>query len=288
MSPRCELLLPVRGVQAFDNACTRTLGLPIELLMEHAGILVAQQARAMLRARRTRRTAASAYSVIVLAGPGNNGGDGAVAARLLSVAGERVLLCRIAPASACSPLCRQQLRRAKLAGVAVQPWSRCKQELLASPLVIDAMFGAGFGAGLGAGLRRPLQGNALAACKLLAQSREHEPKAARGNSSPRVLAVDVPSGMQGDTGEALGGICIHADVTLCLTARKPCTLVPHAKPFCGRVVVAPLPVAPQERYDCMLQAAGALTVPAWEKLAGASQQVPPPAETSRRSRSKAR
>ncbi len=285
MSPRSELLLPVRGVQAFDNACTRTLGLPIELLMEHAGILVAQQARAMLRARRTQRTAASAYSVIVLAGPGNNGGDGAVAARLLSVAGERVLLCRIAPASACSPLCRQQLRRAKLAGVAVQPWSRCKQELLAVPLVIDAMFGAG--------LHRPLQGNALAACKLLAQSRKHQPKAARGNSSPRVLAVDVPSGMQGDTGEALGGICIHADVTLCLTARKPCTLVPHAKPFCGRVVVAPLPVAPQERYDSMLQAAGALTVPAWEKLAGekpagARQQASPLAETSRRSRSKAR
>lgn len=285
MSPRSELLLPVRGVQAFDNACTRTLGLPIELLMEHAGILVAQQARAMLRARRTQRTAASAYSVIVLAGPGNNGGDGAVAARLLSVAGERVLLCRIAPASACSPLCREQLRRAKLAGVAVQPWSHCKHELLASPLVIDAMFGAG--------LRRPLQGNALAACKLLAQSRERHPKAARDNPSPRVLAVDVPSGMQGDTGEALGGICIHADVTLCLTARKPCTLVPHAKPFCGRVVVAPLPVAPHEQYESMLQAAGALTVPAWatqvrEKPAGARQQVPPPAGTSRRSRSKAR
>jgi hydroxyethylthiazole kinase-like uncharacterized protein yjeF len=277
-----DLVLPVLGVRAFDDACVQKLGLSIELLMEHAGASVAAQARRMLlakqgpaKARRSRaRVMRSGASVIVLVGPGNNGGDGAVAARLLAASDLSVTLCVVSPASACSELCQTQVERARRAGVRTLSWAACERAMAKCPLVIDAMFGAG--------LSRPLRGSAAKACKALACRTD----------MCEVLAVDVPTGMQGDSGEALGGLCVRADVTLCLTARKPCTLVAGAQLLCGRVVVGRLPIVSRTRYDAMLRAAGAVPVKAWDRAQLLAGQALQPALLrscpSRRSRSRAR
>ncbi|HYV87842.1 MAG TPA: NAD(P)H-hydrate epimerase, partial [Candidatus Polarisedimenticolia bacterium] len=138
-------------------------------LMERAGVSVA-------------RTAAQRWpgrDMLVLCGPGNNGGDGFVAARRLREAGFRVRLA----------LLGQRERLKGDAALAAADWSEpvlpVSGDLLReSDLVIDALFGAG--------LDRPLTGEALDLVATIAGRRLDS------------LAVDVPSGLAGDSGEILG------------------------------------------------------------------------------------
>lgn len=100
--------------------------------------------------------------------------------------------------------------------------------------IVDAMFGAG--------LSRPLRDEALRAAGLLNTLRK------RGRARPRIIAVDVPSGMHGDLGEPLAsasevGECVHADETVCLTAMKAGLLTPAGRRNAGKVSVARLPIA---------------------------------------------
>lgn len=133
--------------------------------------------------------------VVVLCGPGNNGGDGFVAARHLQRAGWPVRLALLA---------ERGMLKGDAAGAAgtwdgaIERWS---DDLLAEhPLVIDALFGAG--------LARPIDGEAGAAIDRVN---------ATGLS---VVAVDVPSGLHGDTGEVLGR-AVRAEITVTFFRAKP-------------------------------------------------------------------
>ncbi len=93
----------------------------------------------------------------------------------------------------------------------------------AHDLVIDALFGAG--------LDRPLEGAAAALAALTV--------AARKRGEIRVLAVDVPSGLNGDTGRPMdGGLCFEADVTVTFFRKKPGHLLYPGRDLCGEVRVA--------------------------------------------------
>lgn len=133
--------------------------------------------------------------VLVLCGPGNNGGDGFVAARHLVAAGWSVRLAALKDVS--------ELRgdAAEAARLWKGPVATLSPGLLEGrPLVIDALFGAG--------LARPVTGAAAAMIDLV------------GNAGLTVIAVDIPSGLHGDTGNVLGAV-FKADLTVTFCRAKP-------------------------------------------------------------------
>jgi len=177
-------------------------GVPSLTLMDNAGRFVAREARAVL---------GSGRRVVVLCGPGNNGGDGFVAARYLQEGGADVKL---------GLLCEAGALKGDAATMA-QRWSgeagRVSPDMIGgADLVIDALFGAG--------LARPITG--LAA----------EVIAALNQSPVPVVAVDVPSGLDGTTGEALGPV-VEATRTVTFFRRKPGHLLMPGRVLCGPVAV---------------------------------------------------
>lgn len=196
-------ILTVAQMYAADRAAMQA-GIPGPLLMERAGMAVAREAIILCGGR--------PRPVVVLCGPGNNGGDGFVAARHLSAAGWPVQIGLLGDRSA--------LRGD--AAWAAECWAGDVE--LASPdllsgagLVIDALFGAG--------LNRPLDGQALALVQAMV-----------GQGVP-VLAVDVPSGINGDDGVVLGA-APFAEVTVSFFRPKPAHYLYPARSHVGRLVIA--------------------------------------------------
>ena len=159
------------------------------VLMERAGLAVARLAVAW--APRARR-------VQVLAGPGNNGGDGLVAARHLHAAGVAVRVSLLADPSRLPPDAAQALSDAQEAGVAIDIGRLDGGE---ADLFIDAL--------LGIGASRAPKG--LIAAAIADVNARQAP----------VLAVDLPSGLHPDTGTLLGPAAVRASVTLALLTLKP-------------------------------------------------------------------
>jgi NAD(P)H-hydrate epimerase len=153
----------------------------------------------------------SARSVTVLCGPGNNGGDGFATAWLLAEAGWPV---RIALLGSRDRLAGAALHYAQRWQWAIEPMTPAVLD--EAELVVDAIFGAG--------LSRALEG---AAAETLAAAAE------RGLP---IVAIDVPSGVMGDTGEALGAVA--AILTVTFFRKKPGHLLLPGRSLCGELVVA--------------------------------------------------
>ncbi|KWT64892.1 NAD(P)HX epimerase [Hyphomicrobium sulfonivorans] len=182
------------------------LGVPSLALMENAGAGVAAQARLLLPGG-----AGRIARIAVLCGPGNNGGDGFVAARLLRDAGLEVRVALLGNVAA-------------LKGDAAEMAARWAGEIV--PLTADAIAGADLiiDALFGAGLDRPVTGIAAEAI------------AALNGSGVPVLAVDVPSGLDGNTGQPLGPV-VRASHTVTFFRRKPGHLLMPGRALCGGVTV---------------------------------------------------
>jgi hydroxyethylthiazole kinase-like uncharacterized protein yjeF len=206
-----ELLTPAEMAAA--DAAAIAAGVPGAALMQAAGRAVA---RAVLRRFRPVRT-------LVLAGPGNNGGDGYVAARLLEQAGWPVSVAALAPP-----------RPGSDAAVAAARWRGpmlpfTPAEAARAGLVIDAVFGAG--------LTRPVEG--LVAATLAA-------------SGGPLVAVDVPSGLDGATGQ-VRGFAPQAALTVTFFRLKPGHLLFPGRALCGETRLADIglpsavlgPIAPR-------------------------------------------
>lgn len=184
------------------DALAEAAGVPSLDLMEAAGAAVAREAE-----RHFRRGPA-----VVLCGPGNNGGDGFVAARHLKAKGWPVTVALLGDRHA---LKGDAAVHAGRWDGAVAPLDL--KALDGASLVIDAMFGAGLG--------RPLDGVARAVVTAIGQRRL------------ACLAVDVPSGVHGDTGQILGAAA-KANATVTFFRRKPAHLLYPGRAYCGGVVVA--------------------------------------------------
>jgi NAD(P)H-hydrate epimerase len=194
-------LLTPAEMSVADRAAVAA-GVAESLLMEAAGRAVAEAV--------TRRW--SRRPVTVLCGPGNNGGDGFVAARHLAARGWPVGLALLGA-------------RDHLAGAAAEHAARFRGTIDAlSPSVLD---GAGIviDAIFGAGLSRPLEGIARATVEALAAS------------SLPIVAVDVPSGVDGMTG-AVRGAAAAAAVTVTFFRKKPGHLLYPGRGLCGTLLLA--------------------------------------------------
>jgi hydroxyethylthiazole kinase-like uncharacterized protein yjeF len=149
--------------------------------------------------------------IVVVAGPGNNGGDGFVAARILAERGHRVRLLLLGA--------RERLRGD--AALAAQRWegpTEAAAPAAVSPAdaVIDALFGAG--------LDRPVDGAPRAMIEAM-------------NGAPCVYAVDLPSGINGTTG-AVMGVAVDAAETVTFLRRKLGHVLLPGRLHCGKIHVA--------------------------------------------------
>lgn len=150
--------------------------------------------------------------VIVLAGPGNNGGDAFVAAQRLRDLGRNVWVYDLAPKGERTPEGKNALDA--LTGPR-QPLEDMRVHV--DDIVLDGLFGAG--------LSRPLADEAAFAVEQV------------NASSAKVVAIDVPSGISGDTG-AVNGPAIRADVTVTFCCKKPAHVLQPAASQCGEVIPA--------------------------------------------------
>ncbi|PWQ93788.1 NAD(P)H-hydrate dehydratase [Leucothrix arctica] len=150
--------------------------------------------------------------ITVLCGPGNNGGDGFIAASVLRTAGWPVTLALLGSSKG---LKGDAAKAAKIWNDTIEPFSqKC---LYNAEIVIDAIFGAG--------LSRPISSDALNIIKALKKS------------LIPVCAIDVPSGIDGSTGKVLGRAAV-ADLTVTFFRKKPAHLLYPARRICGDVVLA--------------------------------------------------
>ncbi|HET9147926.1 MAG TPA: NAD(P)H-hydrate epimerase, partial [Acetobacteraceae bacterium] len=184
-------------------------GVSVGALMENAGRAVA---RVVMRRYRPR-------AVLVLAGPGNNGGDGYVAARHLAQAGWPVAVAALAPPRPGTDAARAAARWRG----PVLPFEAA--EAGRAELVIDAVFGAGLSRSISDRVAEVL-------------------RAAR-----RIVAVDIPSGVDGATG-AVRGVAFQTECTVTFAALKPGHLLHPGAGLCGGIILADIGM-PSDAFDAV-------------------------------------
>jgi NAD(P)H-hydrate epimerase len=184
-------------------------------LMENAGSAVADEVvKRFVRGR-----------AAVLSGPGNNGGDGFVAARHLAAFGWNVSVALLGARDALKGDAAEMAKRWDGAVVSLTP-----DVLKDAAVVVDALFGAG--------LARPLEGKAAEIVRLL------------NKSGLPVVAVDVPSGLKGDLGCGLDDVVVRADATVTFFRKKPAHVLMPGRTLCGEVIVADIGI-PQAALDAI-------------------------------------
>ena len=199
--PYDNALLTPAGMGAADRAAIAR-GVSGIQLMEAAGRAVAQNVQACWPRQ----------PIVVLCGPGNNGGDGFTAARHLAGAGWPV---RVALLCAVEQLRGHAAHHAGLWQGKVEPFSL--EVLDGAGVVIDAIFGAG--------LARPVEGTAAEMIE-----------GVKVQKLP-VCAVDVPSGLDGATGE-IRGTALQAEMTVTFFRKKPGHVLFPGRRLCGSMIVA--------------------------------------------------
>ena len=212
-------------VRAVDQRAIETLGLPGLVLMENAGRQGADVVCALLRKKNIPRGPRCAARVAIVAGAGNNGGDGFVIARHLSLRGVAVAAYLVSPAEAISGDARVNLDAWRALGGEIHEAATLTEEQRAAhfceaDLIVDAVGGTGI-----TGPLRPA----------LARAVEQINQAAAAGVA--VVAVDCPTGLNCDTGTP-AGVCVRADVTVTFVARKVGFDVPASEAYTGNVIVA--------------------------------------------------
>jgi NAD(P)H-hydrate epimerase len=190
-------VLTAEQMRQIDQECAR-LGTPTSVLMENAGKAVAEETRRSLGKIEDKH-------ILCLIGPGNNGGDGLVASRYLHDWGARVslYLCTQRPPDDANLQLVQERGITCVQASQDENLSQFESLLSSASCVIDAL--------LGTGRMRPLEG-------VLKQVLERVGKA-RENLNLYVVAVDLPSGLDADSG-AVDPACLNADSTITLAFPK--------------------------------------------------------------------
>lgn len=231
--PGCSPLFDAAGLREADARATGEHGMPSVLLMERAGLATAQEILA---------EHPGAQGAVIVVGPGNNGGDGMVVARHLAEAGWAVEA--LAPAEAPStPDGAAMTAVAASLGIAVAPF---RPGEAAGRVVVDALLGTGARGAPRAAAAQAVEW--MAAC-----------------GAP-VVAVDVPSGVEADTGR-VPGPAVRAGLTVTYHGDVVGLRVQPGAAHAGRVAVA----------DIGIPSAVAVPAAAWLVGPGATAAVPPKA-----------
>jgi hydroxyethylthiazole kinase-like uncharacterized protein yjeF len=223
-------------MREIDRLTTERHGTPSLMLMEAAATAVAGVVTERLSGD------VAGKSLLVLCGRGNNGGDGAATARLLSLAGARASLVLFGKVEETKGDARTNFEAARrLAGdgagrpqiefaecESTEDWHALLNRLSESPqVVIDALFGTG--------LTRPVEGVSREVVQFMLKLRSSRSSDERGR--PMIVSIDIPSGLNSDSGELIGK-AVQADVTITMTAPKPANILPPAANYNGQLIVA--------------------------------------------------
>ncbi|MBI3947404.1 MAG: NAD(P)H-hydrate dehydratase [Armatimonadetes bacterium] len=203
--------------RSIDRRTIEKIGIPSMVLMENAGLAVVAAVVRRLGGVRGR-------AVAILCGKGSNGGDGFVVARHLAQRGALVRLFLAARAGELSGDARAQAEIAAAIGLAVREVAAAETigaELATADLVVDAL--------LGTGTRGDVTGLFGDLIDLL------------NDSGRPVVAVDVPSGLHADTGQACGR-CVRAVETVAFGVLKRGLVIYPGAEYAGRVTLAPISI----------------------------------------------
>jgi ADP-dependent NAD(P)H-hydrate dehydratase / NAD(P)H-hydrate epimerase len=217
-------IITAAQMRAVEHEAMRGGGITGRDLMETAG-------RAVVAALLAQWSdlAARAGRAWVLCGPGNNGGDGFVIARCLAEAGWRVDVAFLGSVDRLPRDARANHDRWAAMG-AVSGLEGV--DLGGADVIVDALFGIG--------LTRPLPEIAQQALRRADGPRDAQPHCAQPHCAQpraRVVAVDIPSGLCADSGRALGGVAVRADLTVAFHRAKPGHVLADGPGHCGTLAV---------------------------------------------------
>jgi len=213
-------ILNASQMKEVDRQAIEEIGIPGPVLMENAGFRITLVLRSLF-------PALSGEKVVIVAGKGNNGGDGLVIARHLANMGGRPLVLLLASKEEVRGDAAINLGIAAKMGIPIREiltaadWYKEKKNLFEASLIVDAIFGTG--------LFKPAEG-------LQAKVIE-DINRAKGFKA----AVDVPSGLSSDRFEIIGP-AVRADLTVALAAPKICHVFPPAEEYVGDLIVAEISI----------------------------------------------
>jgi len=219
------LPLSCAAVREVDRRAIHELGIPGVVLMENAARGAAEAARELLGSARG--------TVWIFCGPGNNGGDGYAMARWFTIFGIPVELVSCVPPEASRSDAAVMRKVAAALGITehvareAADYDLLAPRLADSALIVDALLGTG----TSGAVRAPLDH----AIRVI--------NAARATQGSRVLAVDLPSGLDADTG-APAATTVCADLTTTFVAPKLGFDLPGAREYTGAVLVIGIGVPP--------------------------------------------
>ncbi len=209
-------IVTITQMRRVEEECAK-IGLPPSMLMENAGKAVAEEVRKILDTTNQQR-------ILILIGPGNNGGDGLVAARHLHDWGAKVSLYLFSQRPPDDPNLKLVQERSMTCIEAAQGENLGRlDELLASAnAVIDALFGIG--------KSRPLRG-------IFGQALDRVNTAKKRQPDLRIIALDLPSGLNADSG-AVDSACLYVDNTITLGFPKPGLFNSSGAERAGKITIA--------------------------------------------------
>ena len=223
-------IVTVEQMRELEQAAARA-GVTEQTLMENAGLIAAQEAWVAVGATNIRR-------VLVLVGPGNNGGDGLVAARELASWGALVDVYLLRSRAEDDPQWRALMETTSpeegeltASGVAADDadLSALDGLLAQASCVVDAL--------LGTGAARPIEGDLARVLSRLSAARQRRVR-------PKLIAVDVPTGLDADTGQ-VDPATVEADMTVALGHPKVGLFAQPGQRFVGDVTTADIGLPPE-------------------------------------------
>jgi NAD(P)H-hydrate epimerase len=236
--PASPRLYTVAEMREIDRQCAEQFGLPTRVLMDYAGQALAIEA--------LEAGAGPMRGVLVIVGAGANGGDGLVAARHLANAGVPVTILLVEPPRDAASDAGQNLRVARAMEVPIvhpemhesvgEILSRVLASLDGAPIMLDCLLGTAVSTA------RPVTGRYAETIGAINRAR-------RAGLLACVIAADVPSGLDADTGRAAvagpgagPAEAVRADRTVTFVGLKRGMAEPSASEFCGQITVMPVGV----------------------------------------------
>jgi NAD(P)H-hydrate epimerase len=215
-------IVTAEQMQQIDKRCA-DIGLPTAVLMENAGKAVAEEVRQILGTL-------DKQHILFLIGPGNNGGDGLVAARHLHDWRAKVTLYLCSQRAADDPNLKlvQERGITSIDGTQDEKLDQLDEVLSSATAVIDALFGTG--------RSRPLRGIFLSVLDKINRVKRKQPHL-------RLIAIDLPSGLDADTG-AVDPACLYVDNTITLGFPKVGLFNFPGAESAGKISVADIGIPP--------------------------------------------
>jgi hydroxyethylthiazole kinase-like uncharacterized protein yjeF len=207
-------------MKEIDRTAIEEIGIPGTILMENAG-------RQIFKKLREKFPEVSREKIVIVAGKGNNGGDGFVVARHLYSHGANPEVMLLASKKDVRGDAAVNLNIAQKIGIKIseirslKDWNLQRGKIFLCNVLVDAVFGTG--------LVKPAQGFYAAVIKDINKSKAYK------------IAVDIPSGLSSDTFQIIGP-CVNADLTVTLAAPKIAHIFPPAEEYVGELVVADIGV----------------------------------------------